>query len=291
MNKKTEKKNSQWKILDEDKGKKLLVFLKDKLNCSNKQARKILEKGFCFLNNTLERFGTVVLKKNDLIILASGWKQTLKVETQKKLLIVYEDEYFLAVDKPIDFVSSDETIHRYFPKTFTLIHRLDKETSGILLIAKSEKFKILMIDLFATRKIHKEYLAILQGEIIQDSLKIESSIGKIRSYAGQTIYGVMAKGKPAITYLEVLEKTCGLTLVKLKPITGRTHQLRVHMKSISHPIIGDLLYSKKIDNITRSSRLMLHCLEIEFVHPITGEDICISSNIPEEFDLIFKKEK
>jgi RluA family pseudouridine synthase len=273
-----------WTVSKKDANKKLLGFLKEKLNCSNKQIKKILEKGLCLVNDKIERFGSISLRYNFKIKLHSSWEKILDRKKINKVIILYEDQDFLAIDKPLNFISSDQNIHNFFSKKYHLIHRLDKDTTGVLLIAKTEKFKIQMIQLFKKNEVIKKYIAIIDGTLNQKNLKIESFIKKIKSFDGQTIYGSSKEGKYALTYLEVLKKYKDRTLVELQPITGRTHQLRVHMKRISHPILGDFLYSKKFYCKEYVSRLMLHCYQIEFEHPITHENITIISEIPGDFN-------
>lgn len=278
-----QKKYYVWLVSKKDSGKKLLVFLRDELNSTNRLIRKALDKGLCLVNNKIERFGSVTLRQNAEVKLNILWVKLIEEKKEISIKILYEDEYFVAIDKPINFISSDETIHQIFPKKYTLIHRLDKDTSGILLIAKDEKFKEKMINLFKTHKITKKYIALVDGFLNQKEKKIESYIKKIKSFDGQTIYGSAKDGKYALTYLKVLEEFTDKTLVELTPVTGRTHQLRVHMKQISHPILGDFLYSKKFYSTSLVTRLMLHCFEVEFIHPETNENIVLTSEAPEEF--------
>lgn len=272
-----------WNITKQDAGKKLLVFLKDELYSSNKLVRKALDKGLCLVNNKVERFGSVTLRQKDQVKLNVLWKKLIEEKIATSIKILYEDEYFLAIDKPTNFISTDENIHQFFPEKYTLIHRLDKETSGILLIAKDVKFKDKMIELFKNHKITKKYLALVDGKINQKEQKIESNLKKIKAFDGQSIYGSAPDGKYALTYLQVLEEFEDKTLVELIPVTGRTHQLRVHMKQISHPILGDFLYSKKFFNASLVKRLMLHCFEVEFIHPETLENIIINSEPSKDF--------
>ncbi|NGX28209.1 MAG: Ribosomal large subunit pseudouridine synthase C [Candidatus Anoxychlamydiales bacterium] len=279
-----QKKYYLWKITKKDVDKKLLTFLKDELGVSNKQIKKALDKGKCSINGKIERFGSTKLKKGDEIKLSALWQESSE-KKNLSLKILYEDDFFIAIDKPINFESSDKNLHLFFPRKYTLIHRLDKDVSGVLLIAKTHQFKEQMIkDVFKNEKILKTYLAILDGTINEKTKKIESNLGKIKSFQGQTIYGSTRHGKYALSYLKVLKKYKDKTLVELIPITGRTHQLRVHMKQISHPILGDFLYAKKFSCADDISRLMLHAEKIEFDHPITFENIEIASDIPEEFN-------
>ena len=140
-----------------------------------------------------------------------------------------------------------------------------------------------MIKSFKKQKILKTYLALVDGHIKQKTKKIESNLKKIKALHGQSIYGPSYDGKYALTNLEVIESYRDKTIVELKPITGRTHQLRAHMKQISHPILGDFLYAKRFICKDEILRLQLRASEIEFEHPETLENIYISSEIPEDF--------
>jgi RluA family pseudouridine synthase len=274
-----------WKITKKDTNKKLLTFLKEKLILSNRESKKIIDKGLLKINGKIEKFSTVILKENQVVQVDSSWKNVLEEKKIiKTFIILYEDGYFLAIDKPLDFISSDITIHKHFPKSYTLIHRLDKDTTGILLIAKSEKFKNEMIKLFKEKKVYKTYIALVDGVIKEDNIKIEANIKKIKSIDGQNLYGISSDGDYALTYLKVLKRFNNLTLVQLNPITGRTHQLRVHMKFLHHPILGDYLYVKKFYYPKYVKRLMLHSSKIEFIHPITLKKIVINSKAPETFE-------
>jgi len=281
-----QKKYYTWRVSRNDTGKKLLTFLKEKLMSSNREVRKVLDKGLCLVNNKVERFGSIALKHGSEIKLHFTWKEQIDEKKTISLKILYEDEYFLAIDKPLNFVCTDKNIHLFFSKKYTLIHRLDKDTTGVLLIAKSVAFKNKMMPLFKENKIQKIYLAYIDGQIKEKEKTIESKLKKKTSIDGQTIYGASADGKYALTYLSVLKRYKNATLVELEPVTGRTHQLRVHMKQISHPILGDFLYAKKFCYSHLVPRLMLHCLKVEFIHPTTFEDISIMSEPDESFYII-----
>ncbi|NGX44514.1 MAG: Ribosomal large subunit pseudouridine synthase C [Candidatus Anoxychlamydiales bacterium] len=277
------KKNYSWKVSRKDAKKKILDFLKEKLLASNRQVKKALDKGLCKVNGRIERFATSLLKEGALVTLSSSFREFIQEKKQKSIKILYEDEFFLAVDKPSNFECLDKNIHLFFPKKYLLIHRLDKDTTGVLLISKTQKFKEKMIKNFKAQKIQKTYLAWVDGHIKEKTKKIESNLKKIKALHGQSIYGPSYDGKYALTNLEVIDSYKDKTIVELKPITGRTHQLRAHMKQISHPILGDFLYAKRFICSDEVLRLQLHASEIEFEHPETLENIYISSEIPEDF--------
>lgn len=265
---------------------KLLNFLKEKLNLSNKQIKKALDKGLCRVNGKVERFSSITLKKEDVIEFAKDYKPII-FEEEIVLKILYEDEYLIAIDKPISFISSDENIHNYFSKKYSLIHRLDKETSGVLLIAKTKEVKDKMIELFKNEKVSKYYLAIVDKEIRFEEKQIENHISKDRFFQGQTIYKVSKEGLRASTIIKTIDSNKELSLVLAKPITGRTHQIRVHLKTIGYPILGDFLYCKKFNYKNMIKRMFLHSYKIIFYHPFLEDDVEITSDVPDEFFELF----
>ncbi len=262
--------------------KNLQHFVKEKLNLSLKETKRLIDKGACLLNSKIERFGSKKIKQHDTVQISKNYKKALS-KTNVNILVLYEDEYFLAIDKPVDFVCSDIEIHKYFPKKYLLIHRLDKDVTGVLLIAKNSKIKDKFINIFKNKSIQKTYLAIVDGKVLEKNKIIEKKIAKINSIHGQTIYGVKKEGRFALTKLELIKTKNDISLVQLTPITGRTHQLRIHMKEISHPILGDYLYSKKFKYKPFINRIMLHASKVDFIHPLTDENIVIRSKYPKDF--------
>lgn len=208
----------------------------------------------------------------------------LEHEVEDKLNIVYEDEYLYIIDKPsgmptvdgkIQTKSAESIMKSMFPEQYIkAVHRLDMDTSGIVVFAKDETTYIEMQKLFADRKVKKRYTAILDREISSKNGRISLPLSP--DYINRPMQMVdLKEGKPAITSYRVIEAKEGLTRISLIPITGRTHQLRVHCAhkdGLSAPILGDNLYGEP------SERLFLHASYIEFVHPMTGEKISLKSN-------------
>lgn len=233
---------------------------------SGKQIKKAIEEGHCTINGRIERFGSAKLVPNDNITLQFFAKQDQTIK------ILFENIDFFAIDKWAGLVCEDSIIRKYFPDTF-LIHRLDKETTGILLIAKNERVKKWFIEQFRAGLVHKTYLALCQGCPKKSQGIIKNYLVKQGEFQGQTLWkGVESPpGQLAETHWKILKKTEKDTLIECKPITGRTHQLRVHLKELGCPIKGDVLYNKNVGNI--SDRMMLHASKLE----ITSLDISIES--------------
>lgn len=161
-----------------------------------------------------------------------------------------------------------------------LVHRLDRETSGIMLIAKNTEFQTEMTALFANREVHKTYHSIACGEIPDDKGTIDVPIGRV---AGGKIKASDV-GREAVTDYQVLERKNGFTYVELYPRTGRTNQLRVHLNWLGYPVLGDWLYKG-----ATAERLMLHARKLDFTHPLSGRKMHFEAPVPPDFEEAWKK--
>jgi pseudouridine synthase, RluA family len=243
---------------------------------SKKAVKKLLDQGSVSVNQKMERFGKVILEKGDVVILASTEAKSEK-QTFDPSRILFEDQFLIIYDKPCGIVSDGEDFIRSTPNLIP-IHRLDKETSGILMLAKSHKFVEDMVDLFQKKEIKKKYVAWVTGNVLEKSGQIDQPIDVVYREGTAKRYGVKAGGKPALTLYETVESHPEKSLLYLFPITGRTHQLRVHLNFIGHPILGDQVYGREL-----APRLFLHAHEISFVHPRTKEVVAVTSPLPEGF--------
>jgi 23S rRNA pseudouridine1911/1915/1917 synthase len=233
------------------------------------------------------------------------------------LTVLVEDEYLAVIDKPANMVVHPakgnwsgtlvNALRHRFPDLSGLngdyragiVHRLDRDTSGVILIAKEERTHRDLAYLFETRKIYKEYLALCNGVIDRDSDYVE---GKIAHHAHDRVKMTIADdedelAKDALTYYEVIERFRGFSFVRCVPKTGRTHQIRVHLASIGHPILADKLYSGR-DKIRLSNfatgiteeidevllpRQALHAHRLRLTHPRTGALLEVAAPLPAEF--------
>lgn len=243
---------------------------------SKKAIKKLLDQGLVSVNNKVERFGKVILEKGDEVVLASTEAKSEK-QTFDPSRILFEDQFLVIYDKPCGIVSDGEDFIRATPNLIP-IHRLDKETSGILMLAKSHKFVEDMVDLFQKKEVEKKYAAWVSGKMAQKKGKIEEPIDVVYREGTAKRFGVKSSGKPALTLFETVEAHPDKSFLYLYPITGRTHQLRVHMNHIGHPILGDQVYGREW-----APRLFLHAYEVSFVHPRTKETVKVTSPLPPEF--------
>jgi 23S rRNA pseudouridine955/2504/2580 synthase len=216
------------------------------------------------------------------------------IALSKKLFskyFLYSDQHLLAIDKPAGLavqggskinVSIDDAL-AYLNQTngtdYRLVHRLDKDTSGVLVISASYDSAIKLGDAFKNKQIRKKYIAILAGIPKNAGNVIRSNIGKVKS--GQyEIVQEQENGKLAETFYRVLKKNKQFSLVEFKPTTGRMHQLRVHSKALSCPIVGDCKYGGPA-----CSRMLLHAETLTIPSTIFGQEIRITSKLPKEFSL------
>lgn len=200
--------------------------------------------------------------------------------------ILYEDEYFIIVYKEPEELSvpgrgadkQDCLMSRtglYYPKVYN-VHRLDQPTSGLVIIALTKEMQKQLSLLFLNREIKKQYTALVEGIFTKSSGIIDFPIrGDITNRPVQIVDSVL--GKKALTAWEVLEEYENSTRLLLKPETGRTHQLRVHLYAIGHPILGDRLYNDSVSE-NLMGQLKLHAMSLEFKHPATGEMILIQKD-------------
>ena len=207
----------------------------------------------------------------------------------KKLDIIYEDKELLVVNKPTKLLTIADSkekfktlyhevreyLHKKNQKVF-IVHRLDKDTSGIVLFAKNDKLKRLLQDNWANY--YREYIAVVEG-------KLNSDKGVIKCYLNETKTNLVyvsnnSKGKLAITEYEVLKSNKNYSLVKIVIKTGRKNQIRASMAYIGNPIVGDKKYNSKLDTF---KRLALHHTKLEINHPITKKTLTFVSAVPKEF--------
>ncbi|MCA8915192.1 MAG: RluA family pseudouridine synthase [Planctomycetes bacterium] len=227
------------------------------------------------------------------------------------LEVLFEDDAIIVINKPADLAVHPPKAGRggtlanallfHFKKLSRpdpirpgIVHRLDADTSGVIVCAKDDSAHFKLAKQFEQRTVNKEYVAIVRGRMKQTTGTIDMPIGRHPDH--YEMQRVHPEGKPAVTDWEVLEAFKRFTLLRLKPRSGRTHQLRVHLAAINHPIVGDRLYSRK-PPLTRSevmgtepapgeppliARQALHAAKLEFDHPHTGERVRFEAPLPED---------
>lgn len=284
-----------WRVAKKEEGMRLIQFLREKyLEISSVKAlKRSIDNKLCLVNGRIETFSSYLLKENDQVTLKIDALENREVIRVSKITVLYEDKELLIINKPAGLVSDEQLIKKGLPAfkgRLNLVHRLDKETTGVLILAKTCQMKDNMSLLFKNRSVHKFYLAIVDGILKEEEGQIDNFLGKKHSYQGQTIYGSVdeKKGLRAITYWKCLDRGKNASVVSCEPFTGRTHQLRVHLSSIGHPILGDSQYGKRFICSFVPQRNLLHAYRLVFFHPKTGQEIKVIAPIPVDFKLALK---
>ncbi|MFA6051434.1 MAG: 23S rRNA pseudouridine(955/2504/2580) synthase RluC [Methylobacter sp.] len=230
--------------------------------------------------------------------------QSLKDALQKNIL--FEDDAFLVLNKPAGFavhggsgINSGiiEGLRQIRPEAhfLELVHRLDRDTSGCLLVAKKRSALRKLHELFRDDHVHKTYIALLAGQWAKKKLVVTAPLLKNVSKGGERMVVISQAGKEAETLFRRLKLFRDSTLVEASPKTGRTHQIRVHAASLGHPIVGDDRYG--IDEVNRGfkargyKRMFLHAEKLKFQHPVTGEPLTILAPLPQELEDLLKNEE
>lgn len=220
--------------------------------------------------------------------------------------VLYEDEGFLILNKPAGFavhggsgvsagVIEGLRLIRPEARFLELVHRLDKETSGCLVIAKKRSALRLFHELFRENHIHKTYIALLSGQWQRKKFIVNAPLLKNIEKSGERMVTISSQGKEAETLFRRLQKFEEATLVEASPKTGRTHQIRVHALSLGHPIVGDERYGQDdINNHFKNKgykRMFLHAQILRFNHPVTGAAMVITAPLPASLEQLLKHEK
>jgi RluA family pseudouridine synthase len=283
-----------WIVTKEESGIKLIEFLKNKLGASVsiRQIKKALDDNHCKINQRVERFGSFTLGLGDKVLFAD-----IQIDAKETAPLIFEldrclfdDQDFLIYNKPSNIPSDSplllKTLQRDLPY-LVLTHRLDRDTTGALVFAKNKDALHVLSDLFKNRQVSKQYLAIVDGIPKQSRGKIDNFIGPLKRYQGQTIHGELPPphGLQAITHwhLEKAGKDC--SLIQCSPKTGRTHQIRVHLSGINHPILGDFQYGKHFKCTYRPNRYLLHAEMIAFTNPRNGQEIRVQAPLSSDFKI------
>ena len=271
--------------------------------------KKLLEDGKITVNGEITK-ASYKVQLNDKIEIDIEKPKEVKLEAQEiPLDVIYEDNDILVVNKQKGLVvhpgngNLDGTLANavmaHCKDSLSgiggelrpgIVHRLDKDTSGLLIIAKNDKAHIKMSEQIKDRKVKKTYIALVRGIISENEATINMPIG--RSTKDRKKMAVTKNGKEAITHFKVLNRfttnKASYTLLEVKIDTGRTHQIRVHMAEIGHPVIGDTVYSNGKNEFGVVGQC-LHAKKLEFTHPITEKEMNLEAPLPEYFEKIIEE--
>ena len=292
-------------IQNEDAGKRLDVFATAFLNAPSRSfVKNLIEAQKILVNGSAVKAG-YILKDGDKVEFLQSQPEPIEAKAEEvDFKIVYEDPDLLVVDKPQGLVvhpcqstKSGTLVNGLLAKVKDLsgingklrpgiVHRLDKNTSGLMLVAKNDFAHIELAKMIKEKSVKRKYLALLDGIVWENSGHIENFLA--RDPKNRKKYAVSATGKLAISNFVVKKRYETCSLVEFSLVTGRTHQIRVHSAFIGHPVVGDELYGKAVKGLRGQ---LLHSYSLEFRHPRTGEEMKFLSPLPDYFESYIAKLK
>ena len=296
---------NEYKIKKENEGIRLdKIIAQIEKDISRTTIQRMIEEGNILVNDKKVKISYKVLE-DDIIIVTPEQAQEIDLLAQEiPLNIIHEDDDILIVNKEKGMVvhpgngNPDGTLVNAIMARCKeslsgiggkirpgVVHRIDKDTSGLVIIAKNDKAHINISDQIKNREVEKTYLALVRGNIKENEAVINMPIG--RSSKDRKKMAVDKKGKEAITEFKVLERYDGFTYIEVKIKTGRTHQIRVHMAEIGYPIVGDEVYSNGRNPFSVKGQ-MLHAAKLGFVHPTTNKKVIFEAPLPEYFENVLE---
>lgn len=294
------------KIVVDENNVRLDTYIAKKYSeISRTMIQKLIESKEVFVNGEIKKI-SYKLQIGDIIEINIPEAKEINLKAQNiPIEVVYEDEDIIVVNKPKGLVvhpangNPDGTLVNAIMAICKdslsgiggeirpgIVHRLDKDTSGLLIIAKNDKAHINMSEQIKNRQVKKIYIALVRGKVSENEATINMPIG--RSNKDRKKMAVRKDGKEAITHFKVLKRYEKYTLLEVKIDTGRTHQIRVHMAEIGHPVVGDMVYSNGKNEFGVEGQ-MLHAKSLDFKHPITGKEMYLEAELPEYFKQVLNE--
>lgn len=293
-------------VNENDKGKRLDIYIAENFNeLSRTMIKKLIESNNILVNDKSEKVSYKVQANDNISIDIPEAKETKLKAQEIPLDIIYEDSDIIVINKPKGMVvhpangNPDGTLVNAILSICKnslsgiggelrpgIVHRLDKDTSGLIIVAKNDKAHINMSEQIKERNVKKTYIALVRGNVPEEEATINMPIG--RSTKDRKKMAVTKNGKQAITHFKVLKRYSKYTLLEIKIETGRTHQIRVHMAEIGYPVVGDTVYSNGKNEFGIEGQ-MLHAYKLEFMHPITNKHMELTAPLPQYFEEILKK--
>ncbi|MEG1738925.1 MAG: RluA family pseudouridine synthase [Bacilli bacterium] len=292
----------------------LSIYVKERLDktlsivepdISRSKVEKMIENGAITVNDIIKN-GSYRLRENDVINYEIKEEDVIELKPlDSGLDIVFEDQNVLVINKPRGLVVhpapghyDDTLVNILIAKTQSLstingefrpgiVHRIDKDTSGLLLVAKNDIAHAFLAEQLKDHSMSREYYAIVEGLILENSGKVIAPLARDKKFRQKMAVNVR-DGREAVTYFTVLQRFNNKTLVSLKLETGRTHQIRVHMAYIGHPVLGDEIYGKKNQNLGGQ---ILHAYKLNFISPTTKEEVTVETGLPQYFEDILNELK
>jgi len=310
-------------------GQRLDQFIATQLEgVSRSRVQLLLEQGDVLVDGAPAKASLKLHGGEEIVITGEPHPAPLKAMPEAiELDVIYEDAHLAVINKPAGMMvhaGSGATedarnrgtlvnalLHRFKALSSTggelrpgIVHRLDKETSGLIIVAKNDAAHAVLAELFSSRRVRKTYIALVQGNLERDKGTITAAIGRDPVRRTRMTTRATENARSAVSHYEVVRRLSTrfgpFTLMRVRIETGRTHQIRVHMSSIGHPVVGDTLYgaagqlteqagaragrSKSEPERLRLGRNFLHAARLEFQHPVTGEVLELESPLPEELE-------
>ena len=289
-------------LVKKKKKKRIDSYLADKTDYSRVTVQRLIDEGKITVNGKKEKV-SYKIQQGDVIKIEKEEAKQVELKAQDiPLEILYEDSDIIVVNKPKGMVvhpangNPDGTLVNAIMAICKdslsgiggeirpgIVHRLDKDTSGVIIVAKNDKAHINLSEQIKNHEVEKTYIAIVRGNVKENEATINMPIG--RSNKDRKKMAVTKYGKNAVTHFKVIGRHNNYTLLEIKIETGRTHQIRVHLAQIGYPIIGDTVYSNG-KNEWGVVGQCLHAKSIRFKHPITGKEMFIEAPLPEYFEKI-----
>ncbi|MBR6737974.1 MAG: RluA family pseudouridine synthase [Clostridia bacterium] len=292
------------KIKLETSGERLDVSISKQLSFSRSKVQKLIDSGLVTKNGVPVKQKELSLVGDEITVIVPDAKGVEVKPVDIPLDIIYQDNSVAVINKQQGLTvhqgsgTGDETlVNALLYKLDSLsgingemrpgiVHRIDKDTSGLLVVAKNDEAHLSLSKQIEEKTCKREYVALLEGNLKTDSGTIETNIA--RSTKNRTMMAVSSVGRRAVTHYEVIERCSGYTLCKFVLETGRTHQIRVHAKHLGHPVVGDSVYGYKNQKFKLSGQL-LHAEKLTFTHPETKKVVAFTAPIPEYFLSVLKK--
>ena len=287
---------TQYKVLSD--GRRLDVLLSEATGLSRSRVASLMEDGLCVSGGKeIRKAGTKLAEGSEILLTVPAPREAIPQAEDIPLEILYEDADLAVVVKPRGMVvhpaagHPDGTlVNALLARLDSLggiggelrpgiVHRLDKETSGLMLVAKNDETQEALSRMLKDREIEKHYRALAEGHFRDPEGEINAPID--RSKKDRKKMAVDPEGRPAVTRWKVIAEGNGCTLLDVRILTGRTHQIRVHLRSIGHPVCGDELYG--FEKGVKVPCLMLHAYSLDFLHPRTKEKMSFTAELPEDF--------
>ena len=294
------------RITVESSGERADVYLSTALDYTRSRVKKILDDGLASVDGKPLK-PRDILKQGSVVTVEIKEPTNLQVKAVDiPLDIVYEDSDLAVINKEQGLTvhagsgtSENTLVNALLYKLDSLsgingvirpgiVHRIDKDTSGLLVVAKNDKAHLSLASQIQNKTCSRVYVALLEGNLKSDSGVIDTFID--RSTKNRTMMAVSSSGRNAVTEYKVLKRFDGYTLCEFRLKTGRTHQIRVHAKHLGHPVVGDLVYGFKANKFNLKGQL-LHAKELSFIHPTTNEKVTFTAPIPAHFENVLKKLK